>query len=377
MPRSTQYQRRLDFIFGVPLILLAAAIRCRRKVPASPARIGLISPSAIGDLILESGVLIRLRERYPGAELHLFHGRTNAGLVPLLPVEVVSHPCEFREFLATLRTIRGSRVELLVDLTPWPRLTALHAALSGAATVGFHSERQFRHYAFDVAVPHQRSRHELDNLKAMTDVLSGEQPYEVRLREDVASGRKREEWNRLILCHVSPGGSRSEWKSWPIEYWVELVRALTKDGFMVGFTGTTADEAHVRKIMSELGPEQRALVSLCGRMSLSELAMVLKSCLLCISVDTGIMHLASALRVPLIGLLGPSSSLRWGARSPNAVNLDSPHPAAGFIHLGFESHPRGSEVMRALTVAAVLDTARAILGRSAVERRAHSAGPQS
>lgn len=339
-------------------------LRHHRQLPSSPQRIGFLSPTAIGDLILDTGLLGHISQRYPRAELHIFHGRNNREAIALLPVPVVAHLCDFQRFRRTLVEIRRSRLDLLVDLTPWPRLTALYAALSGAATVGFNSLGQRRHFAFDVAVPHMRTRHEIENLEAMADVFGECPSYEVRISDAGALPELPVDWNRLILCHAAPGGSRSQWKRWPTEYWVELIKALVGEGHLVAFSGTQSDEPVVNAILAQLNvPSDRAF-SLCGRLTLLELAAVLRACRLCITVDTGVMHLASALDVDTITLLGPTHSTRWGARSPYSVNLDSPHPKSGFIHLGFEQSRHGAEIMTSLKPQDVIAAARALLGRS-------------
>lgn len=361
--RASQLHRRLDFWLGVPAIAAAGILRRHRQLPSSPQRIGFLSPTAIGDLILDTGLLRHVAQRYPGAELHIFHGRNNREAIALLPVPVVAHLCDFQSFRRTLLEIRHSRLDMLVDLTPWPRLTALYAALSGTATVGFNSLGQYRHFAFDIAVPHMRARHEVENLKAMAHVF-GECPiYEVRISDAGTLPELPVDWRRLVLCHAAPGGSRSQWKRWPNPFWVELIRALVSDGHLVGLTGTDSDQPVVNAILAQLHLPFDRVLSLCGRLTLLELAAALRACRLCITVDTGVMHLASAVDAATIALLGPTHSTRWGARSSNSVNLDSPHPKSGFIHLGFERSRHGAEIMTFLRPHEVIGAARALLGR--------------
>jgi ADP-heptose:LPS heptosyltransferase len=361
MARASELQRSADFWIGVPLVWLLGAARGRRRLPALPRRVGVVSPSAIGDLILSSGVYIHLKERYPSVEIHLFNGASNAGAVPLLPVDVISHKCDFAQFRATLSEIRSSQVDLLIDLTPWPRLTAIYAALCGAPTVGFQSERQYRHYAFDVPVAHSRDRHEVENLAAVTAVFAPSSPYAVRVRQPSPEITCPGVTGHVILCHVAPGGSRARAKSWPAPYWVRLVRWLVGNGFAVGFTGVETDQGLVTDILSNLSLPPGAAFSLCGKLSLEQLAAAFVACRMCITVDTGIVHLASALGVPTVGLFGATHSRRWGATSACAINLDSAHKEAGFIHLGFERSPYEMEVMQDISVARVREAVQCLL----------------
>lgn len=354
MSRSTEWQRKADFWIGIPLVQAVSMYRRRRELPTNPRVIGLLSAGAIGDLILDTGLLLHLRNRFPGAAIHLYHSAANAGVIPLLPLEVTAHLCDFRDLRTTLVELRDSGLDLLVDMSPWPRLTALYAALCGSATVGFRSQGQFRHYAFDVAVPHLRSRHEVENLRALAEVFGPCGEYEVAVRSSEQRPRLGVAYERLVLCHVAPGGSRAELKSWPNSSWAAVIRHLVSAGFSVGLTGAAKDGPMVGEVLKLLGGQSTEVVSLCGDLTLSQLASALQACRLCITVDTGVLHLASALNVPTVALFGPSHSGRWGGISSRVANVDAPHEDAGFIHLGFETSPRGAEIMPSLTVSRVL-----------------------
>lgn len=361
MSRSKETHRWLDFWAGVPLVMLLGCIRKRRSLPAAPRRIGVISPTAIGDLILETGVLAHIQNSFPNSELLLFHGKTNGAVLPLLPVLVQSYECNFTNLRAALRLLRSSRLDIVIDLTPWPRLTALCASLSGATTVGFCSERQFRHYAFDIAVPHLRTRHETENLHALANALAPCPTYRPRLREDIPTPSLQLPYDRLLLCHTSPGGSRADAKSWPASYWIDLAQRLAHEGFIIGFTGAQADTEKIQKLLAEMRLPAETAFSLCGKLSLVELAGVLLRSRLLITVDTGVLHLASALNTPVVGLHGPTRSSRWGAQSEKAISLDALHPEAGFIHLGFEKSPHALDIMSALPVDIVFEAAKKAL----------------
>jgi ADP-heptose:LPS heptosyltransferase len=362
--RTNDRHRLLDYWLGVPLVMLAGGIRRRRHLPQNPESIGIFSPTAIGDLVLDSGILLHLRQAFPSASIHLFYGPTNAQVVPLLPVDLHAHCCDFKQPRVTIAAIRKARLDLAVDLTPWPRLTALYAALSGAVTVGFRAEKQHRHYAFDVAVPHLRTRHEIENLRALAEVFAPCPEYRISLRENLPEPTSRLPYERLVLCHISPGGSQAESKRWPVTHWAELMRRLTADGFVIGLTGSRADAPDARAVLSAAHLPPEAAISLCGTMSLGQLAGALRKARLLITVDTGVLHVASALNANTVALHGPTRSWRWGARSPAAISLDAPHPAAGFIHFGFETNDQGSATMRTLSVDCVYDAVRVALQRN-------------
>lgn len=364
MRRSTELQRFLDFWVGVPLVMLLRPLRRHRTLPSEPKRIGVIAPTAIGDLILSSGVLLRLQETFPRAEIHLFHGASNAGILPLLPVRVVPHVCVFSRIRKTIKEIRDSDLGVCVDLTPWPRLTALYAIASGAVTVGFCAERQYRHFAFDMFAQHLSSRHETKNLAALADVFSKHPSYSVKLDSPTKAPELGIDWASCVLCHVCAGGRRAREKAWPIANWIEVTRKFVADGYSVGFTGSGPDRAVIDGLLKEAGLPNNAAFSLCDRLGLEELAGALSACRMCVSVDTGVMHLASAVGAPLVALFGASHSRRWGALSKTSVNLDAPHRDSGFVHFGFETSASGEEIMQTLRVEDVYSAIESLLAKT-------------
>lgn len=356
MARSSGIERAIDRYAGIAAVFLVGLLRRRRALPAAPRRIGMIQPTAIGDMVLMSGLLRHLRQRLPGVELHVFHGASNAAALALLPVEVIGHCCVFKHPLRTLAALRRAELDVLINCAPWTRLTALLTALSGArATLGFRAAGQYTHPAYDIAVPYSPACHEVDNHRALAEQFGPLQEYRVSMRlpdlspgifPGVAAGR-------LVLMHVAAGGSRAREKSWPAANWAVLARRVADQGWVVGFTGAAEDQAAIRQIAEAARLPSNRCFSLAGRLSLPDLAALLARARLLVSIDTGLAHLAAAMAAQVIGLHGPTRFERWGARNDRSIGLNAPHPAAGYIHFGFEKHRQGDEIMASLSVDAV------------------------
>lgn len=352
MARSSEFERAIDRYAGIPLLFVLGLLRRRRALPARPARIGVIQPTAIGDMFLITGLLCHLRERLPEAEIHVFHGKSNAAALALLPVDVVGHCCVFKRPWQALRMLRAARLDVLIDCAPWTRLTALLTALSGAGTtVGFRSAGQGIHPAFDIAVPYLPTRHEVENHRAVAELFGPLAEYRPRVRLDEAAPDLP--LDRLVLLHVSAGGSRAAAKSWPAASWAALARHLAADGWVVGFTGAASDVPAIRRIIEAAGLPPECCLLLAGRLTLPQLARTLADARLLVTIDTGVAHLAAAAGGRVVALHGPTRFARWGAHTPLATGLDAPHPAAGHVHYGFERHPRADRIMASLSVDAV------------------------
>lgn len=363
MSRSSELHRKVDYYAGVPLAYVLGGLRPRRRVPGRPARIGFLQPTAIGDTVLGSGVMGALARAFPDAVLSIFHGKSNAPAVAMLGMRVTAEPCDFLNPVAAITQLRRHRLDVLVDFTPWPRLTGLLAFMSGAkCTIGFRSPGQHRHWWYDQWVDFVPGRHVGESLDGFAHLfgLKGHHPPCLALQSLPPPPDLATDPDRLVLLHTRPGGSRAAAKSWPTDHWVETARALIADGWTVGLTGTAADAGEVGEVVAAIDRPGSCL-DLCGRLTLGELAAALRRAALVISVDTGVLHLASAVGARVVGLHGPTSARMWGATSPTSVGLDASHPDSGYIHFGFETCAAEGEIMATLPARQVVAVARRIL----------------
>jgi ADP-heptose:LPS heptosyltransferase len=365
--RSSNLQRALDRGVGRALIGLTAAFRRRRPLPASAAQVAVLQPTAIGDTLVTAGVLTAIRRRYPQARLTVLHGPSNAAALPLVPESFETEQVAFTAPWRVVRALRRLKPDVVVDLTPWPRVTALCAQFAGGVSVGYDSTGQGRGRAFDVPVAHL-DRHELENARAMAAAFDPEGPYRSSVRRPLPAPPPGLPYDTLILFHPLGGGSHREARSWPAQRWAELARRLHRDGYHVGVTGSESDRERVEALRAAIRPVAGEVADLAGRFSLPEFAAVIARSRCVVSVDTGTVHLASALGAPVVGLYGPARSSRWGPWGPGGVAVDSPHPAAGYSSFGFEDHPQAGAVMAALEVDPVYAAVQRALGRAEAAR---------
>ena len=325
-------------------------------------RIGLIQPTAIGDLIIASGLIAHIRANFPIAEIHLLHGHSNRAALDLLEPGVIGHALDFTRPIATLRSIRSLRLDVLVDLVPWSTIAALICRFSGAPfTLGFSAPGRFRHFLFAHVAEYSANVHQSENFGKLGSFFGPMETYAYRLRSSFPKPDIRLSYDRLVVCHIQPGGSQARAKTWPADRWIDLAGRLCDEGYVVAFSGSPADRPAIDTVIAELGHKGRECISLAGRVTMPELCFVLQHSRLVISVDTSPLHLASAVGVPVVGLHGPSRSRQWGAISPNSRSIDAAHPSAGYIQFGFEDHPLAREIMRSISVDEVYEAAVGLL----------------
>lgn len=119
------------------------------------------------------------------------------------------------------------------------------------------------------------------------------------------------------LLGINPHAAYGPAKCWPKERYLELVRKLLadKDLFVV-FVGDNFSSNYIKEIIRDL--PARA-IDLSGQTDLLTLAGVIKLCSLFLTNDSGPMHLAAALDVPLVAIFGSTSDIRTGPYKSGVV----------------------------------------------------------
>jgi heptosyltransferase III len=364
MKRGKAFNRVLDFYLGIPLLNLLASFRRARTCPECPSRIGLLFNPALGDTLLASAAAQDIRCIFPEAKLILFATSSNVAAAQLLPaidaIEIlpITHPFE------AIRTLRRSKLDLMLDLTSWQRLTAIYSFLSGARfTVGFERAKQFRHRGYDKTVSHAGDCHELENHRRLTRSLGSKTSLAPRLivpggpLPRVAQGSRQ-----IVAFHAWASGPRGWMREWPDERWADLARQLMVPGRVFLLTGSPAEEARCDALFHRLVAQGTAAEVLIGREGIEEIARVLTHAEMLVSVNTGIMHLGAILGVPTISLNGPTAVHRWGPVGPRVANVCPPDGSGGFLDLGFEYGGHSTGEMDKIRVSDVMCAIEALFG---------------
>ena len=108
-----------------------------------------------------------------------------------------------------------------------------------------------------------------------------------------------------VVLH--PGAAAAD-RRWRVDGFAEVGDRLAEAGYAVVLTGSAVE----RPITHELGGLMRnPVVDLAGRTSLDALAVLLSGASILICNDTGVSHLAAALRIPSVIVFRSTDPARW------------------------------------------------------------------
>lgn len=277
----------------------------------------LIKPSSLGDVVHTLPVLNLLRRRFPAARISWLLSRACAGLLD-------GHP-QLDEILLFERkklgkwwknpsalweldqNLRSRDFDLVVDLQGLFR-SGWMAFRTGAKTrIGFASARELAWLFYTDKVRLQTlEQHAVDRYLAVADALGcGKTPVEFHFhttRED------EEAVDRLMPgghdYAVLMPGANWETKRWPAANYAVLSRELEK----LGLRTVVAGGADVVAAAGLIGPT----VDASDKTTLRQLVALLSRARVVIANDSGPMHIAAALGVPLVVLFGPTNPVRTG-----------------------------------------------------------------
>ncbi|GIX46473.1 MAG: glycosyl hydrolase [Candidatus Tectimicrobiota bacterium] len=274
----------------------------------------LVRLSSIGDILLTTPVLRLLRQACPQARLDFALKAPYADLLR-------ANPCVDRLLLvppgeslrAMWRRLRQQRYDLVLD---WQRTLRSRVLLWGVRATHrlAYNKRTVRrallvHLGWNLlrpplAVPELYAR-PLRRL-GLTAPLP---PLEMHLTPEsqAAAAAYLEQalpaGQRQPLLAVAPG-ARWATKRWPAERFAAVAQALADaHGAAVVLLGDADDVPLAQAICQQL---RAPVLDGTGRLSLMQTAALLQRCRLLLSNDSGLMHLAAALRVPVVAVFGPT-----------------------------------------------------------------------
>jgi heptosyltransferase-2 len=124
-----------------------------------------------------------------------------------------------------------------------------------------------------------------------------------------------------IFC---PGAEYGPAKRWPPEYFAELAQRLIHENIIVWLVGSPKDRPIADQIVAavrantQLNDAPAMLHDLVGRTDLGTAVDLIAAARIVVSNDSGLMHIAAALGVPLVALFGSSSPAYTPPLSPCA-----------------------------------------------------------
>ena len=266
----------------------------------------VIQTAFIGDVVLATGIVEKLHNFFPDAQIDFLVRKGNEALLeahPFLHETLVwdKKKQKLRNLWRLLWRIRRSKYDKVINVQRFAA-TGLLTAFSGAGeTIGFDKNPLSRF--FTRRVPHiVGSRHEIERnqqlIKELTDSTSGKP----RLYPSAKDQQSIRQYQQAPYITISPA---SVWftKQYPKEKWISFLRKLPSSQ-TVYLLGAHSDHALCEEIclsasVRPAGGSAPSIINLCGHLSFLQSIALIQGAAMNYANDSAPMHFASAVNAPI------------------------------------------------------------------------------
>lgn len=281
-----------------------------------------IKPRGVGDIVLSTIVLENLIAHFKDAEIHYLTEAFAVEAIKFHPLvrKVISY--QKKDFLLnTVANIRREKYDLVIDLYSNPR-TAQFTFLSGVKyRTGF--AYRGRKYAYNILSTsekgkHHAAEHNLELIKSLgVKIISKNISFHFdndakTFADNFFANNFNKDEKVIGLIHA--GGW--ETKKCEPEKWIGIINDLhNKTGIKMLIFGGEDEQKDLRFIKNNFDDEFLSIAPLTG---FAKLGAMLNKCSLVIANDSGPMHIAAALKIPILGIFGPTDPNDFAPYSENS-----------------------------------------------------------
>lgn len=276
----------------------------------------------IGDYICSIPSLRTLRENYPNAKITAVVGSWNEKIAKATPyideVLVFNNPFAKRDIsyleifkifitksiylIRFFKNIRKTNYDLLISFSD--------RNFNKILLPYIRAKRKISGLEFELKKEHEIKRclAVLEPLNLKKKFQTGKLSYSKREAEELKRLLKDTEKKEKIVIHcISP----VKYKIWPLERWADIINLLNNGKRKFIITGIKEDKEQIERIIKKV-KEKRAVINLAGKISLSQLFLLMKKSNLFLGILSGPMELAILAELPVMGIFGSEDKKIWG-----------------------------------------------------------------
>ncbi len=301
-------------------------------------RVLVVRFSSLGDLVLTSSPIKSLQQAYPQAQIFLLTKNKYQEIAAGFPFvsQIISFDSEAKHkgiagFFNLIKELKSFKFDIIVDLHSNWRSFLVRRFLAAPRKVKYHKKSWARFLMVHLKSLKIKPQHTLELYQSALRKLgipSSILPPELDLKpEDSNWGisylKERKVFQGDYLVGLSPG-AKWETKRWDKEKFAETGQILAeKLNAKIIIFGDENEEELVNQIAQSL-KEKNPITAV--SLKLNQLVALIDRCKIIVSNDSGLMHIATARKVPVVAIYGPT------------------HPKLGFTPFGEKSIALSADV---------------------------------
>ncbi|HEX6796759.1 MAG TPA: glycosyltransferase family 9 protein [Ktedonobacterales bacterium] len=300
----------------------------------------------LGDVVLSLPAVRALRRAYPHARIEMLVLGATAGILEgqrgidrVLTFDpyfwrspaALLNPATWRQARKLLTALRGARYDLAISISG--DIASILTRLSGARRrVGYSAEA----YPFMLTDPlpggrYRVRKHEVRYVLALAEAAGGivaeddallalaVLPDAARQMAEQLRGARRRTGAGGPLVAIHAGARNGQAKRWPPERIAALAERLVRElDALVVLTGAPSERVLAEAVLRRC---EAPVADLVGRTDLPRLVALLAASDVLVTGDSGPLHVAGAVRTPVVALHGPTDPALSGPTAPDAIVL--------------------------------------------------------
>lgn len=282
----------------------------------------------IGSIILTTAAVRKVKAAYPDARIFFLTLNTNTEILneikyadEIISVNISGPVAFITDFFVKTYALRKKGFEIIYDFEFYTYFSAVIVYLIKCKrSFGFDNLKNNRKIVFTQTIPFADNTHTKDNFIHLVNsdetVLS-----EISSNDDLPSlstiaGKSNGEMKITINVNASKLAFE---RRLPAEYYVRLTDYISENfRCKVIMTGSADETEYVNNIYGQI-KNKKSVENKCGKTSVRELISEINSSECLITNDSGPLHIASALNIPVIAFFGPESPVRYGPLSSRSL----------------------------------------------------------
>ena len=264
---------------------------------AEPSKILIIRLSSLGDIILTTPIVRAIKKKYPDAAIDFLLRTEYKDIFKFSPdINQIIEFTRQKDNLAIVSLLKAKKYNLIIDLQNNIRSRNITNKLK-APKLRFRKKNlaKFMLVSFKLNLFNKITPIPVQYAQYVPIVSLDNEGADLFLPDDIKSELLKDD----KLIGICPG-SRHFTKMYPVDYQIALCKKFVEKGFKIVLFGGKDDKKICRQIASEVP----GIVDLSNDDDLIQTAVNMKNCNLVICNDSGLMHAATALKIPVVAIFG-------------------------------------------------------------------------
>ena len=221
-----------------------------------------------------------------------------------------------KDLINNIKELRKEKASISIDTSQSSNISAILSWLTAKTAIGFKKTRgKLRNYVYNHSIELNPDKHMIYNYFDLLKSVASAPPKCIKLIK-LPCGKTK--YKNLIILHPCTAISQKKWQQ---HKWVKVMEYLAKNN-KIALIGSKEEAPMVKRLLNKVSAKaKRKILNLSGKIELDELINIINQSKLFIGIDGGPAHITASAGVPVVGLFGYETPVRYGPFNKNSISI--------------------------------------------------------